>query len=58
MQSYPPSTYALLRIETQCNVTRYFVGGVTVRVRAHSPCFGGLVRGMSAFKWEWRLEKA
>jgi len=36
----------------RCNVTRYLVGGVTVRVRAHRPCFGGLVRGMSAFNWE------
>jgi hypothetical protein len=35
-----------------CNVTRYLVGGVTVRVRAHRPCFGGLVRAISAFKWE------
>jgi hypothetical protein len=35
-----------------CNVRGYLVGGVTVRVRAHRPCFGGLVRGMSAFKWE------
>jgi hypothetical protein len=34
------------------NVARYLVGGVTVRVRAYRPCFGGLVRGMSAFKWE------
>ena len=31
-----------------CNVTRYFVGGVTVRVRAHSPCFGGLACGNSS----------
>ena len=36
----------------ECSVTRYLVGGVAFRVRAHRPCFGGLVRGMSAFKWE------
>jgi hypothetical protein len=31
-------------------VTRCFVGGVTVQVRAHRPCFGGLVRGIGASK--------
>ena len=36
----------------RCNVTRYLVGGVTVRVRAHRPRFGGLVPGISAFKLE------
>ena|ERR1035438_2103622 len=32
----------------ECNVTRYSVGGVAVQVRAHSPCSGGLVCGISA----------
>ena len=36
-------------------MTRYFVGGVTVQVRAHSRCFGGLVRGISASR---RLSEA
>ena len=27
-----------LPLSPECNVTRYFVGGVAVQVRAHSPC--------------------
>ena len=41
--------------EANGNVTRYLVGGVIVRVRAHPRCFGGLARGISAFKWEGRV---
>ena len=37
-----------LPLSRECNVTRYFVGGVAVRVRAHSPCSGRLVCGISA----------
>ena len=44
-----------LPLSRKCNVTRYFVGGVAVRVRAHSPCSGRLVCGTSASR---RLSEA
>jgi hypothetical protein len=44
-----------LPLSRKCNVTRYFVGGVAVQVRAHSPCSGGLVCGISASR---RLSEA
>jgi len=34
-----------------CNVTRYFVDGVTVWVRGDRPRFGGLVRGITTWRW-------
>ena len=44
-----------LPLSRKCNVTRHFVGSITVQVRAYTPCFSGLVRGISASR---RLSEA